>query len=93
MRIKPASTLVHHVTVMKRAREGILLGGPNEDTERFGPLKAVLGNISALYANRDVCLRSPARYPPLTNTSSGNHHRGEQDRKSPLTCGRSGRKF
>ncbi|KAF9786483.1 hypothetical protein BJ322DRAFT_789980 [Thelephora terrestris] len=37
----------------KRAREGTLLGDASEATEKFGPLKFVLGSIPALFANRE----------------------------------------
>ena len=36
--------------------EHTLLGGAKGDMEKFGPLKAVLGEISALLADRTVCL-------------------------------------
>jgi hypothetical protein len=48
-------TLSHHVPAAKRAREGTLLGDASEATEKFGPLKFVLGSIPALFANREVC--------------------------------------
>ena len=46
--------LLHHVPVAERARKGMLLGDPKEATEKFGPLKVVLGTIPAAYANREV---------------------------------------
>ena len=48
---------IHDVAVAKRARRGTLLGGAQDDTEKFGPLKVVLGAIPALYANHEVCLK------------------------------------
>ena len=42
----------HDVPVAERARMGA-----QDDTEKFGPLKVVLGAIPALYANHEVCLK------------------------------------
>ena len=47
------------VPAAKRASKGTLLGGTDEAAEKFGPLKAILGSIPALFANREVC-----PYPP-----------------------------
>ena len=91
---KITSAPIHLLPVVKIARKGTLLGGLNEDTETFGPLKVILQAIPALFANRDVRLRSPTQWhSPLTGTFSGNRRRGEQDRKPAFTCGRSGRSF
>ena len=45
-----------------------------EATGEFGTLKAVLGAIPAVYANREVRLRPPAQNSSLTNASAGIHH-------------------
>ena len=47
------------VLAAKRARKGTLLGGTNEAAENFGPLKAILGSIPVLFANREVRQHSP----------------------------------
>ena len=39
----------------------IILDVASEVSEAFGPLKAVLGVISTVYANYEVRLRAPAR--------------------------------
>ena len=46
--------LLHHASAAKRARKGTLLGDPKEASEKFGPLKVVLGTVPAVYANREV---------------------------------------
>ena len=65
------SALIYRVPAAKRARSATLLGG-EVATERFGPLKVVLGAIPALYANREVRLVSPALSSPLVNAFPGN---------------------
>ena len=45
----------------------------------FGPLKAVLGAISATYADYEVRLRAPTRGSFLTNPLAGNHPCHGQD--------------
>ena len=47
----------------------------NEAMGGFGPLKAVLGAISTIYANYKVRSRSPTRGSFLTNPPAGNHPR------------------
>ena len=64
-----------------------------EATERFGPLKVVLGSIPALYANSEVCLRPPAQSSSLMNASAGSHCRWKQNRRPPLTHSRIGGTF
>ena len=59
-------TLLYNVPVAKRARKGTLLGDPKEATEKFGPLKVVLGAIPAEYANREVRSYLPSQNSPLT---------------------------
>ena len=76
----------YRVPVAKRARKGTLLGGANEATEKFDPLKVVLAAIPALFANREVRLYSPVRNPTLTNTFLEGRHRRKQDRGPPLSC-------
>ena len=50
--------LVYCAPVPKKAREETpKLRGAKSDTEKFGPLKAALGNIPALCANHTVRLR------------------------------------
>ena len=63
--------LIYRVPAAKRARSATLLG-VEAATERFGPLKAVLGAIPALYANCEVRLVSPAPSSPLVNAFPGN---------------------
>ena len=64
---------IHDVPVAERARRGTLLGGAQDDTEKFGPLKVVLGTIIALYANHhEVRLKPRAQHFPFTNTLPGN---------------------
>ena len=77
---------VHDVPVAERARRGA-----QDDTEKFGPLKVVLGAIPALYANDEVRLNPRAQHFPFTNTLPGNCCCGQQDRKSPLPCSHIGR--
>ena len=70
--------LIYRVPAAKRARSATLLGG-EAATERFGPLKVVLGAIPALYANSEVRLVSPAPSSPLLNAFPGNHYCDQQD--------------
>ena len=65
---------IHDVPVAKRARRGTLLGGAQDDTEKFGPLKVVLGAIPALYANHEVRLKPHARNFHFTKTLPGNRY-------------------
>ena len=69
----------HDVPVVKRARRGTLLGGVQDDTEKFGPLKVVLGTIVALYANHEVRLKPRAQCFPFTNALPGNRCCRQQD--------------
>ena len=62
-------TPVHDEPVAKVARRGTLLGGVQDDTEKFGPLKLVLGGIPALYANHEVRLKPCAQYSPSRTDS------------------------
>ena len=57
-------TLSYRVLAAKRARKGSLLGGANEDAEKFGSLKAVLESIPAVFANRQVCLFFYSEFSP-----------------------------
>jgi len=45
----------------------ILLDVAEENAHGFGPLKAILGAISAIYVNYEVRLRPPVQNSPLTN--------------------------
>ena len=72
------SALIYRVPVAKRARRATMLGG-EASTERFGPLKVVLGAIAALYANREVRLVSPAPSSRLMNAFPGNRCCDQQD--------------
>ena len=59
--IMMVSPLVYCAPVAKEAREETpKLGGAKSYAEKFGPLKAALGNIPALCANHEVRLRPPA---------------------------------
>ena len=49
-----------------------------EATRGFGPLKDVLGTISAVYTDHEVRSRPPAQFFfSLTNSSAGNLYRQE----------------
>ena len=86
--------LTHRTPVAKEAREGTSLVGVEGDTEKkFGPLKAVLGGIPALYANHEVRLKLSVQASPLTNTLAEDHHCEQQDRKPPLARSFFGRMF
>ena len=50
----------YHVLGAKRARKGTLLGGVEDGTGKFGPLKVILGTIPALCANREVLRSQPS---------------------------------
>ena len=85
-------TLTHRASVAKEAREGTSLPGAEGDTEKkFGPLKAVLERIPALYANHEVRLKLSAQASPLTNTLAEGYCYEQQDQKPPLACGFFGR--
>ena len=87
-------TLTHRASVAKEAREGTSLPGAEGDTEKkFGPLKAVLERIPALYANHEVRLKLSAQASPLTNTLAKDHRREQQDKEPPLACHFFGRTF
>lgn len=64
--------------------------GGGETTEKFGPLKASLGAIPAVYANQDVRLHLIGSNRPLTNTFSGSRRRRKQGRGSHLAYSRIG---
>ena len=84
--------LIYRVPAAKRARSATLLGG-EAATERFGPLKVVLGAIPALYANREVRLVSSAPSSPLVNEFPGNRCCEQQDREPPPAHSHVGRAF
>ena len=66
--------LIYRVPVAKRARSA-----SETATERFGPLKAVLGAILAHYANCEVRFVSPAPGSPLVNAFPGTRYCDQQD--------------
>ena len=45
---------IYRAPVAEESREGTSRGVKRSDAEKFGPLKAVLGGIPALCANRTV---------------------------------------
>ena len=63
----------------------ILFDVVQEAAEAFGPLKAALGTISAIYEKYEVCLRSFASDNFLTNPPAGNSYRPEKDPRPLLT--------
>ena len=63
----------------ERALKGILFGDTKEAIGKFGPLRAVLGAIPAVYANREVRRKYPSQIPPLTNKFSGIHYYWEEN--------------
>ena len=82
--IMMVSPLVYWAPVAEKAREKTpKFRGVKSDTEKFEPLKVVLGNIPALCAKHVV--RSP---PPAHNRHftqfSGNFRSGEQGLEPPL---------
>ena len=54
-----ALALVCHAADSEKVREETSLVGGKDNTEKFGPLKSVLGNVPALYVNCEVCLQPP----------------------------------
>ena len=60
--------LFHSVPVAERGHTGTSLEDVKEVTEKFGPLKAVLGAVPAIYANREVRRQQPQN-STLMNTS------------------------
>ena len=54
-----AFALFHRVQVTQRDCKGTSLEDVKGATEKFGPLKAVLGAIPAIYANREVRRQQP----------------------------------
>ena len=53
-----------------------LLSNSQVAAEAFGPLRTILGDMSAIYKNHEVRLRPPTRIL-LTIVFSGNHRRQE----------------
>ena len=51
-----ASTPFHHVPVAERTRKDTVLGDQKGTTQKFGPLKAVLGAVPAVFTNLEVGL-------------------------------------
>ena len=49
-----ASAFIHRAPAAKKTHESTLLGGAKGNTEKFGPLKVVLGKIPGLFADRTV---------------------------------------
>ena len=84
-----ASTLIYLALVAKKTREDTFLVDARIKTEKFGPLKVVLGKIPALFADRTVRLQSPTQSSPLTQIS-GNRRSGEQGRQPPPSHNRIG---
>ena len=69
----------HHMPATKRARKGTLLRDPNEAMERFGPLKAVLGAVPAVFANREVGSKPPSQILlPQMNSRQGSAAVGDK---------------
>ena len=62
--------LFDRLPVTKSVRRSTSLEDPNKATEKFGPLKVVLGAISAFYANREVSQQHP-QGSPLTDAFQG----------------------
>ena len=88
-----ALPLVYCAPVANTAREETpKFGGAKSDTERFGPLKVILGGIPVLYANHEVRL-NPHSTSSFTNEFPGNRRCEQQDRKPPLSCSHIGRTF
>ena len=54
-----AFPLFHSVPVAERGHTGTSIEDVKEVTEKFGPLKAVLGAIPAIYPNREVRRQQP----------------------------------
>ena len=52
--------LTYRAPVAKETREGTSREGVKSNTEKFGPLKVVLGSILPLYANHEVRLKLSA---------------------------------
>ena len=75
--------LMYHATDTEKTHENALPEGAKSNTEKFGPLKVVLGTIPALFADRTVRLWSLAYSSPLTQFS-GIRCRGQQGCKPPL---------
>ena len=71
--------LAYRAPAAKRARKGSLLEGVGGNTEKFGPLKVVLGGIPPLYANHEVRLKLSAQAPPSMNTPAEDHRCEQQD--------------
>ena len=78
--------------VVKRARKGTLLGdfttqadAAKVATERFGPLKLILGTIPAFCANATVRWQPSTRNSSLTNASIVDCRHRKQDREPTLT--------
>ena len=85
--------LTYRAPVAKVTREGTSLEGVDGNTEKFGPLKVVLGSIPPLYANHEVRLKISAQASPLTNTLAEDYRCEQQDQKPSLTCNFFGRMF
>ena len=83
-----------------KARRDTVLGGAaipvnaaNGAIDGFGPLKAVLEVIYAVYVDSQVRLRLPVQNPSLTNPSAGNCLHWKQDQRPPLTYSHARRPF
>ena len=85
--------LAYRAPAAKRARKGTLLEGAGDNTEKFCPLKVVLGAIPALCANHEVRLKLSVLPSPLTNMLAEDRCYEQQDRKPPLACSFFGRTF
>ena len=69
---------------------GIALDVAKGAAEAFGPLKAVLEAVSALYSQYKVCLPPSIGNSLLKFSSSGNCRRQGQDSSAPFACRRVG---
>ena len=71
---------IYRALVVKKAGEGTPTRSKRDGTKIFGArVKATLGVILCLYADRKVCLHPLIRNYPLTNTSLGICRCREQD--------------
>ena len=81
-----AFALAHCVPVARTTtHRNLPVRDAKETIEKFGPLKALLGAIPAVYANHEVRQQALSKILPLTKTFSGIRGYRKENRSPPLT--------
>ena len=84
----------HQLVTAEKAHDSPSFGSANKEMEGFGPLKAALRVICAVFADHESVRSQPScGNSPLNNSLLGNRRCGKQDRYPPPTDNNFGRTF